>query len=234
MKKTNKKGSILSVIILLIVGAIFGKDFIEPGKKDPNSHLVTRVVDGDTYMVKIDGKEEKVRIIGVDTPESVHPQKDKNTKEGKIASDYVKNLLEGKYVTLEYDTQERDRYGRVLAYVYLDDMMVNKHLLEEGYARLATFPPNVKYVDEFTKIEKKAQANNKGFWSNNDFETSPKPDPLDNKTGKYIGNINTKKFHYPDCNSVKNTKKANRVYLKTYKEAMDNNYEPCSICKPKK
>lgn len=125
---------------------------------------VVRVVDGDTFVISYNGKEEKVRLIGIDTPESVHANASKNTEEGKLASDYTKELLTGKKVKLEFDVEKKDKYGRFLAYVYLDDKMVNKLLLEEGYAKIATYPPNVKYVEDFKQIQKQARENKKGFW----------------------------------------------------------------------
>lgn len=126
---------------------------------------VIRVVDGDTIVVKYNGNEERIRLIGVDTPESVHPNENKNTQEGVKISDYTKERLTGKIVELELDVEERDKYGRILAYVYIDGEMYNKELLELGYAKLATYPPNVKYVEEFTKIQKEARKNKVGLWS---------------------------------------------------------------------
>jgi micrococcal nuclease len=130
-----------------------------------NEFKVVRVVDGDTIVVDFNGKEEKVRLIGVDTPESVHADKSKNTKEGVVVSDYTKSKLNGKIIKLEFDVQERDKYGRLLAYVYVDGEMYNKHLLEIGYAKLATYPPNVKYVEEFKELQKEAKENKVGLWS---------------------------------------------------------------------
>ncbi|KGF08636.1 hypothetical protein HMPREF1635_06940 [Clostridiales bacterium S5-A14a] len=163
----NKQKLITAIIILVIVVTItYGRDNglipegLIPHWLDDNSSSTQngevycdRVVDGDTIVVLMDGKKEKVRMIGIDTPESVHPDKSKNTPMGKIASKYTKDHLEGQYVRLETDVQERDKYGRILAYVYLDDKMFNKTLLEEGLANLMTIPPNVKYVDEFKRIE---------------------------------------------------------------------------------
>ena len=106
------------------------------------TYTVIRVIDGDTLKINYNGKEESVRLIGVDTPESVHPDAEKNTEIGKKASEFSKNYLEGKEITLEFDIQERDKYGRLLAYVYLNGIMYNKTLLEEGYAKIATYPPN--------------------------------------------------------------------------------------------
>ena len=147
-----------------------GKDVTSNLKEDNESTLasqlyeVVRVVDGDTIVVKYNGVDEKVRLIGIDTPESVHSDESKNTKEGVMVSDYTKKMLTDKKVGLEFDVSKRDKYGRLLAYVYLDGEMYNKILLKEGYARVATYPPNVKYVDEFVKLQKEARENNKGLW----------------------------------------------------------------------
>ncbi len=93
----------------------------------------------DTIIIDYNGKEERVRLIGVDTPESVHPNAEKNTEFGKTCFlILLKQYLENKYVKIELDVQERDKYGRLLAYVYLDDIMYNKTLLQKGYAKIAT------------------------------------------------------------------------------------------------
>lgn len=115
---------------------------------------VLRVVDGDTIVVNYNGAEEKVRLIGVDTPESVHPDNNRNTDAGFAASEFTNVYLTGQDVELEFDVQQRDQYGRLLAYVYLDGEMFNMKLLQTGYANLATYPPNVKYLDQFTEIIK--------------------------------------------------------------------------------
>lgn len=113
---------------------------------------VVRVVDGDTIIVDYYGEEERVRLIGVDTPESVHPNDARNTEEGETASDYTKALLEGKRVMLEFDEEMYDRYERMLAYVYLDGEMVNAKLLTDGYADTMTIPPNTKYAEWFDSL----------------------------------------------------------------------------------
>ncbi|MED0678713.1 thermonuclease family protein [Aneurinibacillus thermoaerophilus] len=140
-------------------------------KKLPNSITtkVIKVIDGDTFVVKINNKEEKVRLIGVDTPETVHPSKPVQYY-GPEASAYTKKRLEGKTVTLEFDVQQRDKYGRLLAYVWLGNEknkkaeMFNQTLVKEGYAQVATFPPNVKYTDSFVKLQKEAREAGKGLW----------------------------------------------------------------------
>ena len=132
---------------------------------------VISVTDGDTFEINYNGTKEKVRLIGVDTPESVHPNSKKNNEYGKQASNYTKNLLERKVVKLEFDVSPRDKYGRLLAYVYLENgEMLNKKLLKKGYAQVATYPPNVKYVEDFKTIQKEARENKVGFWAKDVFK----------------------------------------------------------------
>lgn len=132
---------------------------------------VVSVIDGDTFEINYNGTKTKVRLIGVDTPESVHPDAKKNNEYGKQASNYTKSLLEGKTVKLEFDVSPTDKYGRLLAYVYLENgEMLNEKLLKEGYAQVATYPPNVKYVENFKAIQKEARENRVGFWATNAFK----------------------------------------------------------------
>lgn len=98
------------IFLLLFPSILLAQDF----------YLCTRVVDGDTIIVNIDGKKERVRLIGVDTPETKHPNKPVEYF-GREASAFTKGMVEGKKVKLEYDWQRRDKYGRLLAYVYLED-----------------------------------------------------------------------------------------------------------------
>ncbi|WP_052410086.1 thermonuclease family protein [Paenibacillus durus] len=132
---------------------------------------VVSVTAGDTFTVKLkNGSKEKVRLILVDTPETKHPDKPVQPF-GPEASTFTTKLLTGKTVKLELDVSERDKYGRLFAYAYLGDRMVNELLLEKGYARVAVFPPNVKYVDQFRAIQKKAQETTLGIWSIEDYAT---------------------------------------------------------------
>jgi micrococcal nuclease len=142
---------------------------------------VNRVVDGDTLEVMIGGKKETVRMILVDTPETKKP----NTPIqpfGEEASAFTKETLEGKDVKLERDVSERDQYKRLLYYVYIGDKMFNELLLEKGLARVAVFPPDVKYVDQFRNIQKKAQEAKLGIWSIENYATDKGYD--DSKTKK--------------------------------------------------
>ncbi|MBO5479491.1 MAG: thermonuclease family protein [Clostridia bacterium] len=173
--------AIIIITIGLITGSIKKEEILnifqnettvqtEQTKEIEGKYLILEVVDGDTYKIQYNGKEEKVRLIGVDTPESVHQDKSKNTEYGKQASNYVKELIENKYVSLEFDVSQTDKYGRLLAYVYLEDgEMLNEKLLKEGYAKTATYAPNVKYVDQFKVLQEEARNNKVGFWKEDVF-----------------------------------------------------------------
>ena len=154
---------------------------------DANLYTVTRVVDGDTIVVDYNGVSEKVRLIGVDAPESVNPNASKNTEAGKLASQFTTAYLTGKQVSLEFDVSTRDQYGRLLAYVWCDGIMFNEYLISQGYAQVATYPPDVKYVDLFTAAQESARENNRGLWGLSEVasfasslplsEASPSPTP---------------------------------------------------------
>ncbi|NQT90137.1 MAG: thermonuclease family protein [Candidatus Omnitrophica bacterium] len=122
---------------------------------------VTWVPDGDTIKLT---NGEFVRYIGIDTPEFHYP-KGPVEHFAEEAKDFNKRLVDGKVVRLEFDVERRDKYGRLLAYVYVDDMFVNARMIEEGYAKILTFPPNIKYADKFLKLQRKAREEHKGLWA---------------------------------------------------------------------
>lgn len=127
-----------------------------------NYSTVSRVIDGDTIGIDTGAK---VRYIGVDTPETKHPRKGVEFY-GKEAFSFNKQLVGGRRVRLECDVQKRDRYGRLLAYVYLPDgTFVNAELVRKGYARVSTYPPNVKYQELFLRLEQQARQKKRGLWN---------------------------------------------------------------------
>lgn len=137
---------------------------------------LVKVIDGDTLLVSSDNQKPfRVRLIGVNTPESVHPDDNKNTQEGITASNYTKSRLKkGQTIYLEYDKDKYDDYDRTLAYVWLDysavcslndgsskldtnflaENMLNAELLKNGYAELMSIEPNIKYADLFRLLKK--------------------------------------------------------------------------------
>lgn len=122
-------------------------------KKELVDAKVEKVVDGDTFLLDINGGKFKARLIGVDTPESVHPDPSRNTPFGKEVSNYSKSRLEGKNVKVRKDVSLHDKYGRLLVYLYIDGKMYNEELLEKGYANLKTIVPDVEFADHFAKIK---------------------------------------------------------------------------------
>ena len=133
---------------------------------------VVKVVDGDTIHVRIGDRVEKIRYIGVNAPELHHPTKGAEPL-GREAAEANRKLVEGQTVRMELDVQERDKYGRFLAYVYVGNTMVNAELVAQGYAQIMTIPPNVKHQDEFLKLQQEARALQLGLWKG----AGPAPPP---------------------------------------------------------
>lgn len=156
MLRFVKPLQIYSYFILLVIFTGCG-----PASQKGYYAAVDRVIDGDTIKL-ING--ERVRYIGIDTPELHHPKKPVEYL-AKEAKDFNEKLVGAKVVRLEFDVEKRDKYGRLLAYVYVDDTFVNAKLIEEGYAQILTIPPNVKYADEFLRLQRKARDKNRGLWA---------------------------------------------------------------------
>jgi micrococcal nuclease len=126
---------------------------------------VQRVSDGDTFVATVKGRRERIRVIGVDTPESVDPNRP-DEPFGEEAADFAKHFLHGATVRLAGDVEPRDRYGRMLAYVWLDDgTFWNALLAAEGYAQQLTIPPNVTYASLFRRLVAEARRNDRGLWA---------------------------------------------------------------------
>jgi micrococcal nuclease len=132
----------------------------------PNSATVKSVVDGDTIEIAIGGKTERVRLIGVDTPETKHPTKGVECF-GPEASAYTEQLLpKGTALRVERDVEARDKYGRLLLYVYIADsnVFVNLDLVMNGYARPMVFEPNTAHMADFAQAATQAELRNVGLW----------------------------------------------------------------------
>ncbi|NLM06719.1 MAG: hypothetical protein GX219_07355 [Tissierellia bacterium] len=173
---------------LRLVAELFGKNvdwnpnnrqvlISDHSKKNFEIAKLVRVVDGDTIIVDRGNGQETVRLILVDSPETKHPNKNVEFF-GEEAYQFTKDNLEGRTVYLEKDVSDYDRYKRLLRYVWLDlpetndptrdeltRLCFNHILLENGYAKLASFPPNIKYIDEFKQAERSAYEKSLGLWS---------------------------------------------------------------------
>ena len=165
----------LVLAFLALLAGWLGLEHWRDQTGDILSAPVLRVVDGDTIVVSVEGSNRKVRLIGVDTPETVKP----NTPVqyyGRAASDFTKRELTGRRVWLEYDAEPTDRYGRHLAYVWLTSPpesadeasvrrdMFNARLLTGGYARVLSIKPNTRYGELFARLEREARRAGIGLW----------------------------------------------------------------------
>lgn len=168
---------------------------------------VTRVIDGDTIKATVNGKEESIRFLLIDTPEMKGPQ-----PFAQEAKEFVEEMVKDGTVELEMDVSERDRYGRLLAYLYVDGVSIQEALLQNGLARVAyIYPPNTRYVDQYQAIQKEAQNKGVGIWSIENYaqEDGYYPDNVDESIGEeepnlanchIKGNINSrgeKIYHMP-------------------------------------
>jgi len=140
-----------------------------PSPRSPNAPalrrtaLVTRVVDGDTAHVRYHGRDVTIRFIGVDTPETVAPGQPIECY-GPEASAFTKKTLTGKSVRLEFDLDRIDPYGRTLAYIWLGATLFNETLVRDGFATVATYPPDTRYVRRFQAAQRDARAGGRGLW----------------------------------------------------------------------
>lgn len=162
VNQQNPKNSESITAIITVVPSPQPSQVLSESRK---TFLVVRVVDGDTF--EIEGGA-KVRLVGIDTPETVDPRRPVGCF-GKEASQMTKSLIEGKMVYLEKDVTDIDRYDRLLRYVYLilEDntlLFVNDYLVREGYAKNYTYPPDVKFNQQFLEAERTARENKKGLW----------------------------------------------------------------------
>lgn len=207
------------------------------------SAKVIRVVDGDTIIVDRGNGNEKVRLILVDTPETVHPIKGEELY-GKEASNFTKSQLSNKTVYLEKDVSETDKYGRLLRYVWIDtpynndDLRIkcfNAILLANGFAQVSTFPPDVKYQEEFLNIQKEARNQGIGLWGINPEENLKYDSKTINKdngkllayleaNGRIIGNKRSMIYHLPGMKSYKKVSLKNAVFFDTEEEAIAAGY----------
>lgn len=173
---------------------------------------VVRVVDGDTIDVEINGKTEPVRYIGIDTPETVDPRKPVQCF-GIEASKKNKELVEEKMVRLEKDITDRDKYNRLLRYIWVDDMLINQVLVEQGFAKSYSYPPDIKYQTKFDEAERKAREDKLGLWtacsgSETTITPTTQTSSATNPSCTIKGNISAsgeKIYHMQGCGSYSKT-----------------------------
>ncbi len=155
--------------IAVIIGVIIDKEdkvrLTDAPETNRFTAKITKVVDGDTMHISYDDRKETIRLLLVDTPETVDPNKEVQPF-GPEASKYAHEILDDKDVSIEIDVSERDKYGRLLCYLWIDGKMFNEMLRVKGLARVAyVYPPNIKYVDQYRDTQKGAQLAGMGIWS---------------------------------------------------------------------
>jgi micrococcal nuclease len=182
------------------------------GVNAPKTAIVSKVLDGDTFVLS-DGKH--VRILGIDTPEKGEPF-------AENAGAFCDSMLRGKTVKLEYEPETEDKYGRLLAYVFVNSDFVNELLLKRGLARVYIFNRKERYNSRFISDQKEARNAKAGVWS----LPTPSPEPY------YVVPGSSFRFHRPLCPLIKkiNVNKAKKV--KSRDEALDLGLSPCRECRP--
>lgn len=160
-------GFIITIVVVVLITLIMVTFVI----KDSNKIRIELVkcVDGDTAWFKVNGKKEKIRFLGIDAPESVHPN---GVVEGygKEASDYTCGMLSNAnniYIEYDINSETYDKYGRLLGYIFVDNNNLGELLLSKGYAEVKYIYGDYKYIDSFCKIQKQAVDDKLGIWSNN-------------------------------------------------------------------
>lgn len=214
------KTKIWMIISLLLLAGCSLLDLPDTGSTADRIGVdVIAVIDGDTVRIMYEGKEETVRYLLVDTPETNHPRLGEQPL-GKKATEENRRIIESGKVTIEFDTGDRyDDYGRLLAYFYVDGESVQEQLLEAGMARVAyVYPPNTKYLDDFEQAEQTAKEAGRGIWAIEDyvtdkgFDSSVYNEQVENgnpQNCRIKGNINrsgNRIFHLPGSNSYEQTK----------------------------
>lgn len=170
MVRTTVKRAFIVLALFVSCARSGGGEFTTPspmGGSPPGVRTPVRVVqvtDGDTIRVDLRGTETPVRLIGIDTPEKQGPYTDDECF-GEQAARFATDALEGREIELELDVERLDRFDRTLAYVWLDGELFNERMLLEGYAIVATFPPNVRYVTRFLEAARRARDQGAGLWS---------------------------------------------------------------------
>ena len=241
---TGKLGSAHKILFILIASLL-----LLPPISLAGQCRVIRVVDGDTIVVNYKGNLEKVRLLRVNTPESVHPDKKQNIPMGKVASDFTKKRLKGKYVDLDFEGPFRGRYGRLLAYVIVDGQNFNLELVREGLSPYYTkYGLSQNYDEEFREAERYARKHQLNIWGDPDL--TRKYLRLKSKWGQYRSQISSpattvvtveqeyvaskksKVFHRADCGYVRRIKPQNLVGFNSKAEAVRSGRRACKTCKP--
>jgi micrococcal nuclease len=209
--------ALLAGLLLAMAGSHIYGQFQGPGLVA--EAVVVHVVDGDTVVL---ANGQRVRLLGIDAPEMEHEGKPADFLAHK-SKKFLAELVQGKRVRLEYDRLRYDRYGRILAYLFLlDGTNVSREMVREGLAHVYTVPPNMRFREELLAAQRQAINARRGIW----LQALKQDEPY------YIGNKRSLLFHRPSCHLGQNTSKKNRVEFKSILDAYEQGYSPCRTCKP--
>ena len=223
----NKLLTLTAISLLMICGIIFASSLPVIQSPDLTTlpiYKVVRVVDGDTFSATNGKEKTKIRLIGVDTPETVHPNKPVEAY-GIEASRFLKNLLKGEEVYLKITS--KDKYGRTLAYVYRcpDGLFVNAEIIRQGYGHAYTKFP-FEYMEQFRQLEKFARDNQKGLWSDAQPVKEKTTKQQENEEIVYITKSGTK-YHKQGCRFLSETQTSIQK-----SEAVERGCSACLVCNP--
>lgn len=192
---------------------------------------VLRVVDGDTIVVRYRGTAEKVRLLHVDTPESVHPDPSRNSALGKKASAYTRSRLSGRQVSLAFGPEKRGKYGRLLAYVILDGENFNLELVRSGWSPYYTkYGKSRTLHQEFLTAQQAAKSRGANIWSPGRDAGRPAAPRTIASVRPCHGNVKSRIFHAPACRYYR-CKQCTRIFH-SREAAINAGFRPCKQCNP--
>lgn len=217
--RKNRRPIILAVLALAFLAVYFYLQFSTDQPETAGDRVTgvvaVEIIDGDTFR---DSDDETVRLLGIDTPERGQPFY-------SAATVLLDSMLYSSGLRYEFDHRKRDRYGRLLAYVFADGSFVNRELLKAGLARVYVFPEDMRnsgYRQLYIEDQFHARVNKSGIWS------LPAPAPAEH----YVGNSTTWRFHRPGCRSAENIEAENRIIKATREDFLDIGFSPCRNCQP--
>lgn len=218
----KKSVAVWSLLVATLMMAGCGNSDDQTEKTEVPKQAIT-VIDGDTIKIKLKKKEETVRLLFIDAPETNHPELGKQPL-GEEAKTFHKKLIDqAKKIELEKEETARDKYGRFLAYLRVDGKLVQEELLKKGLARVAYVDQSdAPYLDELKKAEQEAQQNKLGIWQWGQYSRKDgfHVEALEKETTIFVASKNSDVYHPIGCHVVKEIKPENRLYFYSEQDAM--------------
>ena len=216
---TAGKGPCGRIAFVLVLALLVGYEGALPAYAAPTRARIHSVTDGDTVILE---GGSRVRYLGIDAPEVAHEEKPGDPL-GDEAARYNRKLVSGRWVRLEFERQRQDDYGRLLAYVFLEDgTLVNRELVRQGLAYLCPKQRPLRYWDRLLEAQRQAMKEQRGLWS----LPPPRPEAV------YVANKRSGIFHRPSCPLGRSAKPSNRVQFKERNQAFFEGFCPCRQCRP--